>query len=179
MSSQVLYCHSLTYGVSLNTSLLMVSRSAYSLVHRASILNLYRTASTFINRHRHPPAAAPARPKIMAKVLYDYAGGKDYELPIKKDEIIEIVQKENNGESTFPGRLPNLSIRWHDFTNQQQGGGLVKAILDRLGSLLRTSRNRPVLRCHLRSRPSRRRQLHQSGRPRAASRLICSLAIRA
>ncbi|KAK4458800.1 P-loop containing nucleoside triphosphate hydrolase protein [Cladorrhinum samala] len=44
-----------------------------------------------------PPAAPPAKPKMQAKVLYDFAGSKENELSVKKDEIIEIVQKENNG----------------------------------------------------------------------------------
>jgi myosin-1 len=45
-----------------------------------------------------PPAAAPAAPpKVMAKVLYDFAG-QDNALVIKEGEIIEIVQKENNGK---------------------------------------------------------------------------------
>jgi myosin-1 len=45
-----------------------------------------------------PPPTAPARPpKIMAKVLYDFAGQKENELSIRAGEVIEIVQKENNG----------------------------------------------------------------------------------
>ena len=43
-----------------------------------------------------PPAAPPA--KIMAKVLYDFAGQGDNVLSITAGEMIEIVQKENNGE---------------------------------------------------------------------------------
>lgn len=46
-----------------------------------------------------PPPAAPAKPpKIMAKVLYDFAGQRENELSIKAGQIIEIVQRENNGE---------------------------------------------------------------------------------
>ncbi|KAK0734208.1 myosin-1 [Lasiosphaeria miniovina] len=44
-----------------------------------------------------PPAAPAARPKIMAKVLYDFAGQKENELSIKTGQLIEIVQKETNG----------------------------------------------------------------------------------
>ncbi|TLS24030.1 hypothetical protein PpBr36_08395 [Pyricularia pennisetigena] len=44
-----------------------------------------------------PPAAPPAKAKIMAKVLYDFAGQKENEMSIKEGDLIEIVQKENNG----------------------------------------------------------------------------------
>jgi len=38
---------------------------------------------------------------MQAKVLYDFAGQKENELTIKAGDIIEVVQKENNGE-LFP-----------------------------------------------------------------------------
>ncbi|VUC30016.1 unnamed protein product [Clonostachys rosea] len=45
-----------------------------------------------------PPAAAPAAPpKVMAKVLYDFKGQGENDPTIKEGDIIEIVQKENNG----------------------------------------------------------------------------------
>ncbi|KAI1867647.1 hypothetical protein JX265_007449 [Neoarthrinium moseri] len=45
-----------------------------------------------------PPAAPPAKPsKPQAKVLYDFAGQKENELTVKAGDIIEIVQRENNG----------------------------------------------------------------------------------
>ncbi|KAL1898511.1 class II myosin [Sporothrix stenoceras] len=45
-----------------------------------------------------PPPPPPATPAAMtAKVLYDFAGQKDNEMSIKAGQIIEIVQKENNG----------------------------------------------------------------------------------
>ncbi|KAK6215010.1 hypothetical protein QIS74_08029 [Colletotrichum tabaci] len=44
-----------------------------------------------------PPAAPPAKNKIMAKVLYDFAGQKENELTVRAGDMIEIVQKENNG----------------------------------------------------------------------------------
>ncbi|KAH8906243.1 hypothetical protein BR93DRAFT_928841 [Coniochaeta sp. PMI_546] len=44
-----------------------------------------------------PPAAPPAKAKIMAKVLYDFDGQKENEMSIKVGQVIEIVQKENNG----------------------------------------------------------------------------------
>uniref|UniRef100_L2FQV9 Myosin-1 n=1 Tax=Colletotrichum fructicola (strain Nara gc5) TaxID=1213859 RepID=L2FQV9_COLFN len=44
-----------------------------------------------------PPAAPPAPGRIMAKVLYDFAGQRENELTIRAGDLIEIVQKENNG----------------------------------------------------------------------------------
>ncbi|KAH7027795.1 P-loop containing nucleoside triphosphate hydrolase protein [Microdochium trichocladiopsis] len=45
-----------------------------------------------------PPAAPPAvAAKPTAKVLYDFAGQRDNELTVKAGDIVEIVQKENNG----------------------------------------------------------------------------------
>lgn len=49
-----------------------------------------------------PPAAAPAKPKVMAKVLYDFAGQRENELSIRAGDMIEIVQKENNGRFHQP-----------------------------------------------------------------------------
>ncbi|KAL7620512.1 class II myosin [Parahypoxylon ruwenzoriense] len=44
-----------------------------------------------------PPAAPPAKAKLTAKVLYDFAGQRENELSVKAGDIIEIVQKESNG----------------------------------------------------------------------------------
>ncbi|KAH8883823.1 myosin-1 [Thozetella sp. PMI_491] len=44
-----------------------------------------------------PPAAPPAKPKNMAKVLYDFAGQRENELSIKAGDLIEIVQEADNG----------------------------------------------------------------------------------
>jgi myosin-1 len=45
-----------------------------------------------------PPAAAPAAPKEPTfKALYDFAGQSAGELSLRKDEIILVTQKENNG----------------------------------------------------------------------------------
>jgi len=61
-----------------------------------------------------PPAAPPAKPKIMAKVLYDFAGQRDNELSIKAGQVIEIVQKENNGKQalllSFP--MQRVVLSW-------------------------------------------------------------------
>lgn len=49
-----------------------------------------------------PPAAPPAKPaKTLAKVLYDFAGQRENELSISAGDLIEIVQKENNGTYTL------------------------------------------------------------------------------
>lgn len=48
-----------------------------------------------------PPAAAPAKPKMQAKALYDFNGQKENELTVKAGDVIEIIQKENNGETPF------------------------------------------------------------------------------
>lgn len=56
-----------------------------------------------------PPAAPPAKQKVLAKVLYDFSSDKDNELSISAGEMIEIVQKENNGKQThtfFPPNTP-------------------------------------------------------------------------
>lgn len=45
-----------------------------------------------------PPPAPPAKSKVMAKVLFDFQGQKDNELSIRAGDVIEIVQKENNGK---------------------------------------------------------------------------------
>jgi len=46
-----------------------------------------------------PPAAAAAAPKDpQYKALYDFAGQTGGELSLRKGEVIEIQQKENNGK---------------------------------------------------------------------------------
>jgi len=47
-----------------------------------------------------PPAAPAAAKKNTYRVLYDFTGQTGSELSIMKDEIIEIVQKEENGKIT-------------------------------------------------------------------------------
>ncbi|KAG6021247.1 class II myosin [Claviceps sp. Clav32 group G5] len=44
-----------------------------------------------------PPPAALGQSKIVAKVLYDFNGQRDNELSIRAGDVLEIVQKENNG----------------------------------------------------------------------------------
>ncbi|KAK4550199.1 hypothetical protein LTR36_003166 [Oleoguttula mirabilis] len=45
-----------------------------------------------------PPAAAPASKDPQYKALYDFAGQTSGELSLRKDEVIVITQKENNGK---------------------------------------------------------------------------------
>jgi myosin-1 len=47
-----------------------------------------------------PPAAPPAPKEPTYKALYDFAGQSAGELSIRKDEIILVTQKENNGTYT-------------------------------------------------------------------------------
>jgi myosin-1 len=60
-----------------------------------------------------PPPAPPAKAKITAKVLYDFDGQKENELSVKAGQIIEIVQKENNGK---PLSNPLIPSRYHLLT---------------------------------------------------------------
>ncbi|ROT43635.1 hypothetical protein SODALDRAFT_43707 [Sodiomyces alkalinus F11] len=57
------------------------------------------TTSTSAAARPPPPAppAPPAKAKMRAKVLYDFDGQRENELSVKAGEVIEIVQKENNG----------------------------------------------------------------------------------
>ena len=63
-----------------------------------AVNNTNSTASVARTPPPPPPAAPPAKPKIMAKVLYDFAGQRENELSIAAGQIVEIVQKENNGK---------------------------------------------------------------------------------
>ncbi|KAF2972524.1 hypothetical protein GQX73_g1162 [Xylaria multiplex] len=59
--------------------------------------NKSSTSSTRAPPPPPPPPAPPSKPKIMAKVLYDFASQRENELSIRAGDIIEVVQKENNG----------------------------------------------------------------------------------
>ncbi|PSR94481.1 myosin-1 [Coniella lustricola] len=66
----------------------------------AAIPSHTRNTSSASTRQPPPPppaAAPPAKAKIMAKVLYDFAGSKENELSIRAGDLLEIVQKETNG----------------------------------------------------------------------------------
>ncbi len=57
-----------------------------------------------------PPAAPPAPKEATYRALYDFAGQTSGELSLKKDEIIIVTQKENNGTYLWPTTfsvLPN------------------------------------------------------------------------
>jgi myosin-1 len=73
---------------------------------RAEPISHSRTPSSGAARVLPPPAppshhvAAPAPPKDpQFKALYDFAGQTSGELSLRKDEVILITQKENNGTS--------------------------------------------------------------------------------
>ncbi|KAK4218286.1 myosin-1 [Rhypophila decipiens] len=54
-------------------------------------------SNSSVARAPPPPPPPAAKPKIMAKVLYDFVSDKENELSIRTGQLIEIVQKENNG----------------------------------------------------------------------------------
>jgi len=45
----------------------------------------------------------------MAKVLYDFQGQKENEMSITVGQLIEIIQKENNGTSSFRPCFPRTA----------------------------------------------------------------------
>lgn len=53
-----------------------------------------------------PPGAPPAAKKDTYKALYAFAGQSENELTLEKDEIIEVLQKEGNGNLFPPTRSP-------------------------------------------------------------------------
>lgn len=59
------------------------------------------TASASSRAPPPPPPAAPAKPKIMAKVLYDFEGQKSNEMTIRVGQVIEIEQKADNGKHLY------------------------------------------------------------------------------
>ena len=68
----------------------------------------FRNSSTSSARNVPPPPPPPvaarapvASDKPQAKVKYDFSSPNSNELDIRKDEILEIVQKENNGMMIF------------------------------------------------------------------------------
>jgi myosin I len=94
-----------------------------------------------------PPPAPAAKPKIMAKVLYDFSGQKDNELSIKEGQTIEIVQKENNGK-TEPVNLFQSTASLTGYSTQ--AGGSQRPPRDKHGFRRHTLRRWPRRR-HRRS----------------------------
>ena len=79
-----------------------------------------------------PPAAAPAAPKEPTfKALYDFAGQSAGELSLRKDEIILVTQKENNGKP--PTNFP-LPLSSHSVTNNSFLGWWLASRLDKSAS---------------------------------------------
>lgn len=59
-----------------------------------------------------PPPAPPAAPKEPTfKALYDFNGQTSGELSVKKDEIVLVLQKENNGKPLHPIAQPHRQTR--------------------------------------------------------------------
>lgn len=75
-----------------------------------------------------PPAAPPAARKATYRALYDFVGQNANELSIRKNDIIEVMQKEGNGKlSPVPSLLPPFSNHHHhhpltSFPPKQAGG---------------------------------------------------------
>ena len=105
-----------------------------------------------------PPAAKPAEPIFRA--LYDFEGQSANELSFKKDDVVEIVQKENNGKPS-PLRIhPQVffapAIRCISASNTRaQAGGSPKWAASKAGHPRPTSRRKH--RRHRRRRRSPRR----------------------
>jgi myosin-1 len=82
-------------------------------VHELNGVSHVRTeSSSSINRAPPPPPPPPptavAKPKKdIYRVLYDFQGQSANEMRIQKDELLEILQKSDNGMS--PSRLHSLS----------------------------------------------------------------------
>jgi myosin I len=74
------------------------SATSYSSSARTPVATNSSTSTTRVPPPP-PPTAPPAKAKIMAKVLYDFDGQKENELSIKSGQLIEIVQKQNNGKN--------------------------------------------------------------------------------
>jgi myosin I len=57
-----------------------------------------------------PPPAPPAAPREpQYRVLYDFAGQSANEITLRKDELITVIQKENNGKQSFPIPIPQTT----------------------------------------------------------------------
>lgn len=64
-----------------------------------------------------PPAAPPAARKETYSALYDFEGQSQNELTMKKDDIVEVVQKEGNGNISLSRplrsqKLADCSLGW-------------------------------------------------------------------
>jgi myosin-1 len=123
-----------------------------------------------------PPPSAPAAPREpTCKALYDFNGQTGGELSVKKDDVVIIVQKENNGMYTQPitaslylkldGTTANVILsrlvarpptRWHSI---------------RLGPLSLRRRNHPTSPS---STPSTRSSTSRSDTERRYERRSCS-----
>ena len=99
-----------------------------------------------------PPPAAASKPKIMAKVLYDFAGQKENEMSIREGQLLEIVQKADNGTSSCENAVLSICR-----LTRTKAGGWPRKATSKLGSLRPMSRSKPR---HRRPRPGPRRLRH-------------------
>lgn len=80
----------------------------------AAVNGISHRSSDSVNRAPPPPppAAPPAAKKNIYKVLYDFAGQSENELHLQKYEIIEILNKADNGNP-----IPNPHYLQYTATN--------------------------------------------------------------
>lgn len=84
------------------------------------------TSASSVNRAPPPPPPGPppAKQKDLYKALYDFGGQSANELTLQKDEVIEVVQKADNGNLTLLPLIPPSEFN----TNSHLGWWLGKKL---------------------------------------------------
>lgn len=92
----------------------IASAAASSASARIPVHTRQTSNSSAVRAPPPPPPSVPARPpRIMAKVLYAFADENNPAMSIAAGQVIEIVQKENNGKASLPSsssRVPLMSV---------------------------------------------------------------------